>query len=196
MVKKDTETKELEVLGKQDLTKTIEIVKQGIRKYLSKEEVNELLSTVPAGSYKMLLSTMWMTGLRVTEIISIRKQDINWNDNLMRVRWLKNRKFYERIIPVKRELKELLQLYTMKLKAEDIIFPISRQRVWQICKKYDKRIHPHTLRHCFAVNCLKNGMSIVVLSRLLGHSNINTTMEYLRIVPLDQAKELEAVQFM
>jgi integrase/recombinase XerD len=150
---------------------------------------------VPPGKEKMLLTTMWLTGLRVTEVIGIRKADINWGDDLMRVRWLKNRRYYERIMAIKPELKELLHLYTIKLKAEDRIFPISRQRVHQIIKKYDKKAHSHTFRHSFSVNCLKEGMSLPVLSRLLGHSDIKTTMQYLKIVPVDQAKELKEVSF-
>jgi len=55
--------------------------------------------------------------------------------------------------------------------------------------------HPHQFRHSFAVNWLRCGGELVVLSRMLGHSNIQSTMEYLKIVPLDVGKELLKIQF-
>ena len=92
-------------------------------------------------------------------------------------------------------LKDVLNLYVVNMKANDLVFPICRQRAFQITKKYLQG-SPHQLRHSFSVNWLKCGGDIVILSRMLGHSKIQTTMEYLKIVPLDQGKELIKIKFM
>ena len=80
------------------------------------------------------------------------------------------------------------------MKSEDIVFPISRQRAWKISRRYLGG-SPHTVRHSFAVNWLRHGGDIVILKNILGHSKIETTMEYLKIVPIDQGKELLKVRF-
>lgn len=91
-------------------------------------------------------------------------------------------------------LKDVLELYVALLKADDLVFPISRQRAFQITIQHLGG-SPHKLRHSFAVNWLRCKGDIVMLSRVMGHSNINTTMEYLKIVPIDQGKELIKIQF-
>lgn len=91
-------------------------------------------------------------------------------------------------------LRDILQLYSAPAKQEDRIFPISRQRAWQIVKKYMDG-NPHKLRHSFAVNWLRSGRDLVILHRMLGHTKVQTTMEYLKIVPIDQGKELMQVEF-
>lgn len=91
-------------------------------------------------------------------------------------------------------LAEIFRYYTGNHNQDDLIFPITRQRVFQITKKY-LSISPHQLRHSFAVNWLRCKGDFIVLHRILGHSKIQTTMEYLKIVPIDQALELEKIRF-
>lgn len=60
---------------------------------------------------------------------------------------------------------------------------------------YGANGHPHQFRHSFAVNWLRNNGDIIILHRILGHTKIQTTMEYLKIVPTDQGKELLKINF-
>jgi len=143
----------------------------------------------------MLLQFMWYTGVRISEAISVTKGDIDFTNFVMNIRWLKSRKYKYRIVPLRPEIKQLLELYTAYMNQPDIVFKISRQRAWQIYRKYFDKGHPHQMRHSFAVNWLRSGMDIVTLHRILGHSRIQTTMLYLKIVPVDQGKELMKVQF-
>ena len=145
--------------------------------------------------HKLLMQFLWMTGVRVTEAISLLKKDIDFSNHTMRIRWLKNRKYLFRIIPIYPRLKDMLQIYTATLKAEDKVFNITRQRVWQLVSKYFEKGHPHQFRHSFAVNWLRSGGEIATLSKILGHSSVITTMIYLKIVPTDQGKELNKVVF-
>ena len=94
-------------------------------------------------------------------------------------------------------LKQPLYLFTAKMKAEEKIFPISRQRVDQLCKKYGFD-HAHKIRHSFAINFLRQSdspMALVILKELLGHSSIETTMRYLKVVPMNMKKAMEKIKF-
>ncbi len=182
------------ILPKQDLTKTTEKVKKDFPKYWKRELINSKLELIKNPQHQMLLRFLWMSGVRITEAVSLRKQDIDFQSYVMTCRWLKSRKYKFRNVPLHPHLKPLLQLYTSTLKAEDRIFPITRQRAWQLTKKYLDG-HPHQLRHSFAVNWLRSDGDLIILHRILGHSKIQTTMEYLKIVPIDQGKELLKIQF-
>lgn len=193
-MKQETQNKEIEVLKGQDLTIHIPKSKVELPKYWDKEYINRMIEAVNNHRHKMLLIFLWYSGVRITEAVSLIKQDIDFEHYVMNVRWLKSRKYNHRIVPIHPELRNLLQLYTAVFKAEDRIFPITRQRAWQLTKKYLNG-HPHQLRHSFAVNWLRCDGDIVTLSRIMGHSHIQNTMEYLKIVPLDQGKELLKMSF-
>ena len=185
---------EIEVLRPQDLTNRAESVKLDLPKYWGKDYINQRIEQVSNHQYKMLLVFLWYSGVRITEAVSLRKTDIDFDNYVMNLRWLKRRKYNTRNVPIHPQLRDILQLYVATLKTEDRVFPITRQRAWQITKRYLNG-HPHQLRHSFAVNWLRCGGDIVVLHRILGHSKIQTTMEYLKIVPVDQGRELIKIQF-
>jgi len=189
------EVMEVQVLNKQDLTKTYQNVKkQDLRKYWDKEYINDKINDVKNYNHKMLLKFLWMSGVRITEAISLTKGNIDFENYTMTVKWLKSRKYHFRVVPIHPLLKDVLELYTASLKDSDKVFPISRQRAWQLCKQHLNG-HPHQLRHSFAVNWLRCKGDIYILHRVLGHSKIQTTMEYLKIVPVDQGKELMKISF-
>jgi integrase/recombinase XerD len=177
-----------------DLTKRATGFKQDFRKYWSKELIQSRLEKVTNHKDKMLLMFLWMSGVRITEALGLNKQDFDFKNFVMRIKWLKNRKYNERMVPIHPRLKDILELYTAAMKQEESIFPYSRQRAWQIVQKWMGG-YPHQFRHSFAVNWLQQGGDIVILHRILGHSKIQTTMEYLKIVPADQGKELLKINF-
>jgi integrase len=177
-----------------NLTNPIHNVKQEIRKYWSKEEIDYKINQITNQKDGMLIRFLWMTGTRITEAITLDKQRIDFKNYVMVIRWLKSRKYFERVVPIHPKLKDLLQLYTAQFRQEDRIFPYSRQRAWQIVQRWMGG-HPHQLRHSFAVHWLRSGGDIITLHRILGHSKVQTTMEYLKIVPIDQGKELIKINF-
>lgn len=188
------EPTEITIPGGRNLTIATETVKRDLPPYWDRQEINTLLNRINNQEHQMLFRFLWMSGVRVTEAVTLRKQDIDTENFTMRVRWLKSRKYRERVVPVHPELLTLLRLYTAPMKAEDRVFPISRQRVWQLSKKYFGG-KTHKFRHSFAVNWLRSGLDLPTLSRVLGHGNIRTTMVYQQIVPVDQGKELIKVRF-
>jgi len=188
------EHNDIVVLNNQDLTNPISNVKCDLPKYWERDYINERIDRIQNNCHRILLQFLWFTGVRVTEAVNVRKQDIDIPNYTIRVRWQKSRKWNYRHIPLHPTLRDILMIYTASMKADDLVFPISRQRAWQLVKKYMKG-HPHQFRHSFAVNWLRCGGDIIVLSRMLGHSKVQSTMEYLKIVPIDQGKELLKITF-
>ena len=185
---------DVEIYRKKSLTNSQLDVKRDFAKYLTKEQINDVLAGMPASKDKILCLTLWMTGIRVTEAINIKKKDINFKDNILTVRWQKSKKWKNRNLPIKPELATLLHMFSGSLTEQDLLFPISRQRAFQVTKQWFG-ISPHQFRHSFAVHFLKETKDLLTLHLLLGHSNVKTTMEYLKIVPVDQARVLQGVTF-
>lgn len=146
---------------------------------------------------KAILELMYATGMRVSEIVNLRLDQINLDVGFLRCLG-KGRK--ERIIPLGKKAILAIQRYLkltrkklLKNKATANLFlnrsgkKISRQSLWKIIKKYakltkiKKEIRPHTLRHSFATHLLERGADLRIVQELLGHVNISTTQIYTHI---------------
>lgn len=173
-----------------------------IKDYLVKPEVDLLLEKAIDNPRDWLLILCgWTLGLRISELIKIKKGDIDYYNQSIKVVWLKKRKAMNRHLPLPDITYRSLNQYIASLNKDDLIFPISRIRAFQIIKKYEKlsgiskNISPHTLRHSFAIHFLKQTRNLAALQKWLGHSQITTTMIYLRIVQSDLADEIKKVEF-
>lgn len=186
---------DLEVFKPKSVTiSSINVQKVDIRKYWTRDQINNMISQIEDSGDAMLLRFLWLSGVRISEAIGLKKKDIDIQNYVMTVSWLKNRKYKYRVVPLHPRLRDILQLYIAGMNQEDRLFPYSRVQGWRIVKKWTKG-YPHQFRHSFAVNWLRCNGDIVILHRILGHSKIQTTMEYLKIVPIDQGKELLKIQF-
>lgn len=186
----------LVVDAKKSLTKASNDVKQDLRRYLDADAINSVLNKPGDSRERMFLLLLWRTGIRVTEAIGITLADIDFVNKTITIKWQKNRKYLRRVVPIQASLRDLLSVFCAGLNLVDRLFPFTRQRAWQIVVKWFGRgVHPHTFRHSFAVNWLRQGGDLVVLHRVLGHNRLQATMEYLKIVPVDQARELDKISF-
>jgi integrase len=189
------EIKEIELTENKNLTFSKEIDnKKDLRKYLKPEEIKTIINEIPNQQHKLFFIFLWETGLRVSEIINVKLKDIDFKNNYITINWLKNRKYKKRLIPIQNNLKILLNLYTANQNQEERLFPFTRQRAFQITKKY-ANINPHALRHSFSINLINQGVGIEKLYRLLGHSKIQTTMTYLNESPQDLKRTIENIKF-
>ncbi|MBN1386651.1 tyrosine-type recombinase/integrase [Candidatus Woesearchaeota archaeon] len=156
---------------------------------LSKEEVKALISVIVNPKHRLLISLMYGAGLRVSEAVKLKAEDIELEEDLGWVRRGKGNKDRPFIVP--KGLKEYLQ----KLIEDSgtYLFPgqnghLSARSVQEIVKKASKKakikkkIHPHTLRHSFATHLLEVGNDVTVVQALLGHNEARTTLEYLHNV--------------
>ena len=176
-------------------------VGRALPKYLTEEEVDRLLheadkaGTAEGQRDANILELLYATGLRVSELVSLNVQDVDFEESYIRC-WGKGSK--ERIVYAHDRALDGLQDYLstsrMSLlgqkKDEAALFVnhrgerLTRQWVWNILKTYSKRagidrkITPHTLRHSFATHLLQKGASLRHVQELLGHSSISTTQVY------------------
>ncbi|RLC97611.1 MAG: hypothetical protein DRI46_12695 [Chloroflexi bacterium] len=184
---------------RRDLTKSLGKVKPRPKiKFFHKDEILSLLAGVPVGKERAFFQFLWMTGCRVTEAITLTRAHIDFKNDELTIRWQKSRKFKERVIPMHRQLKEILLMYSATLLYDKRLFPWTRQNAYYMCTKYGFG-NPHKLRHSYAVHFIrsnKDPSALVYLQTLLGHSNIRTTTEYLNFVPQHIKPALDSVDYM
>lgn len=142
---------------------------------------------------RAMLELLYATGIRVTELISLHLEDVNWKLDYIICRD-RNK---ERIIPFGSKARTALEQYMKSARTELIgdkecrmLFPncsgdsMSRQGFWKLLKQYARQagiemeITPHTLRHSFAAHLVDNGADLHMVQEMLGHSDISTTMMY------------------
>lgn len=168
---------------------------------LTMEEVVRLLEQ-PSGDNpkeirdKAMLELLYATGIRVTELITLKITDVNMHLGYI----ICHDRTKERVIPFGSKAKEALQAYfrfsrdhMLRDPEEQVLFvncsgkPMSRQGFWKLVKYYAQKagivseITPHTLRHSFAAHLVKNGADLRSVQEMLGHSDISTTQIYANV---------------
>ncbi len=174
---------------------------KSLPKTLDEEDIDKLLNIKLTDNYsfrnKAMIELMYATGLRVTELINLKIQDIDINMALLRTMGKGSK---ERIIPIGDYALHYLELYILNyrdsmLKKEynDYLFlnnhgkQMTRQGFFKILKKIavenemEKDFSPHTLRHSFATHLLNHGADLRSIQELLGHSDISTTQIYTHV---------------
>lgn len=169
---------------------------------LSIEEVDKLLELEPTDNYtfrnRCILELLYSTGLRISELISLKLENIDLNESLVKVMGKGSK---ERIVPLNDIATEYMSKYIkeirpnmLKKEQTDYVFlnnhgkVLTRQAVFKMIKKraedikLGKEISPHTLRHSFATHLLQNGADIRFIQELLGHSDVGTTEIYTHII--------------
>jgi integrase/recombinase XerD len=159
---------------------------------LSREEVRRLFAVVKNLKHKALLMTAYDAGLRLSELLNLRIEDIDSERMAIRIRQGKGKKDrYARLSP---GLLGLLREYWRLERPETLLFPGACRRkrydlatpgqiLKILCRKagITKRVSMHTLRHSFATHLLEAGTDLRMIQQLLGHSNIQTTCLYTHI---------------
>jgi len=193
-----------ERLLKNDPTSLIDSPKlwKKIPETLSLNEVEALLNAADLRSKqgirdRAILETLYATGMRVSEAVNLKKDNVNLDVGFLRCIGKGNK---ERVIPLGKKAVASINRYLavsrpylLKKKQSDYLFlnrsgnKISRQSFWKIIKKYaraariKKPIKPHILRHTFATHLLERGADLRSVQEMLGHANISTTQIYTHI---------------
>lgn len=143
----------------------------------------------------VMFELLYSSGLRVSELISLKLEDINLEAGFIRVLGKGSK---ERIVPIHARAIERLRRYVsqdrqeiLKKKTSSYLFitnrgePMTRQRFWQKIKEVGRKlqlnISPHTIRHSFATHLLEGGADLRSLQKMLGHSDISTTQIYTKV---------------
>ena len=176
-------------------------VKKSLPSVLSIEEVDKLLNINLKDNFsyrnKAMLELLYATGLRVSELVNLKLENIDLDECIIRIVGKGNK---ERIVPIGdvaiKYLKEYIIYYRdslFKKEKSDYLFlnnhgkKITRQGFFKIIKKLAKEkdikteISPHTLRHSFATHLLEHGADLRSIGELLGHSSVSTTEIYTHV---------------
>ncbi len=190
-----------------------------LKGYLEPEQVERLIAAARNLRDKLLVRIPWRSGIRVSELIGIRIQDIDFENRAIVIKVQKMRKRdgkaveRRRIVPIDQGTLDMVKEYLEWRKQfpykGDLLFPITRQRVNQIFWKLGRRagitkvgdpaisqhrkLHPHHLRHSFAIHCIKRGMSIERLQKILGHQSPTTTSIYLQFSSADLHEDYDKI---
>jgi site-specific recombinase XerD len=164
---------------------------------LSPEEVAHLIDSSQTQFHRMVLMTLYGTGLRRAELARLQISDIDSRRMVIHIRRGKGRQ--DRDVMLSPRLLEALRDYwrSLKRKPTEWLFPggsqhtsnrpITPRAVWYACQRaaqragLQNRVHPHTLRHCFATHLLENGADLRTIQLLLGHHDLKETTIYLHL---------------
>jgi len=169
-------------------------------KILDLHEIESIMDAIDISTNKgirdrAIIETLYSTGVRVSELITIRMPDVFFHHEFIRV-FGKGSK--ERIVPFGKRARKSLKNYitavrsllARSMKSRDILFlnmrgtPLSRMGVWKIVQQYvraagiKKQVSPHVFRHSFATHLLEGGANLRAVQEMLGHSDISTTQIY------------------
>jgi len=198
----------------EDPTAQIAMPKIGrsLPKSLTEPEVEALLAAPEIDQSlghrdRTMLEVLYATGLRVSELVTLKASQVNLNQGVLRIVGKGDR---ERLIPLGDEavrwLQEFIDGPRMEILLErqiDYLFPtrrgdrMTRQAFWHLIKRYaqkagvEKALSPHTLRHAFATHLLNHGADLRVVQMLLGHSDLSTTQIYTHVAR-ERMKELHS----
>jgi len=159
---------------------------------LTKDEIKFLINSTNNEKSKLIISLMYACGLRVSELVNLRLDDLDFNERVGRIKQSKGNK--DRIFNLPLFLMEDLKEQVEKQKKYNNIYLFSGPKqklttrniqkiVTTAARKanINKRVHCHTLRHSFATHLLENNVDIRKIQELLGHSNLSTTQIYTHI---------------
>lgn len=130
----------------------------------------------------------WGSGLRISEVCNVKKEDFNFEDRMLRVNMGKNSK--DRIVPIpkgfeKRHLSHIpIGVQPRAVQKEFVI-------ACQLCglNKEKPKVHFHSLRHGFATECVRSGMKLEYIQGLMGHEDLQTTSIYINLVPKERIEQ-------
>ena len=161
--------------------------------FVEKSKMDELLSeiefpdTFEGERDKLIIDVFYMTGMRLSELLGIKKEDIDFSKSSIKVLGKRNK---ERIIPLSINLLNQLKKFSEKHKINSYFFvnfegkKLSAKNIYNIVNKclgmvssLEKK-SPHILRHTFATHMLNNGADINAIKEILGHANLSATQVY------------------
>lgn len=166
------------------------------REPLSTEETDRLMNACQTAQEKLVIFGILETGLRVGEFISLTPLNFRWQEGFLVVDG-KGGPFgkmtKKRSVPLSERAK---QIFTAHFTMNDRI-GFSKKTAERVVKRVANRANiqrpccPHVLRHTFASNCIRKGINVVTVNKMLGHDNLETTMIYLNVQPEDIRKDFK-----
>lgn len=150
------------------------------------DHIKEQLSKITNLKHKTILTITYSVGLRVSEIVNLKIEDIDSKRMIIHIKNAKGRK--DRIVPLSQRVLELMREYWREFKPNEYLFngqsggKYSIQSCQKIYKKYiDEKSSIHTLRHSSFTNLLESGTDLRIIQKIAGHSSSKTTEIYTHV---------------
>ncbi len=188
----------IKVLKRRDMKEDLPYPKQRLRLpvILSPDEVAQLIGAARNLYHRTMLMTLYSTGLRRAELCRLKVADVDSKRMMLRV--VQGKGGIDREVPLSKKLLGALRQYYRWMRPETYLFPgtvnhsradkpITEKIVWQAVREatiragIQKRVTPHTLRHCFATHLLESGADLRSIQMMLGHSDLEATTVYLHL---------------
>ena len=187
---------------------------RALPKYFLPDEIHAILGAVKGINVRrdhLIINMLWQTGARISELLSIRPMDVDLyakGIKIITLKQSKGKKFYERVIPAapnednRYPLLEEIERYVEDhhTPPSDVLFKLTRQRVSDIivrtCRRAGierQRAHPHTFRHSFAINLVRNRVPAYTIQQLMGHADPASTYIYAQVLASDARPFLEGI---
>lgn len=174
-----------------------------IKGYMTEEQVHKTIEAADNDRDRLFLFMLWRFGRRVSELILVKKGDIDFEQKHIVFTTLKRNKGREMIVPLDPITLQKLKEFTKEMKADDRLFDFTRQRAFQIVRKCCKRAgiekigkkspHPHHYRHSMIVHLQKKKWPLEEIQKLTGHSSINSLSFYLQFSTNEMREKLVEV---
>lgn len=160
------------------------------RTFLSEEEVMELVGAIDHPLVSVVVTTLFYTGLRISECVNLQVQHVDFQNKVIHV--IKGKGNKDRNVPMNKNLYAILENYSNTIMVKDSKYFFATEKSKSITPayvnrvindtvkklKWSKHVSAHILRHSFASNLIKNGVNLVHVQKLLGHSNLKVTSIY------------------
>ncbi len=165
--------------------------------YLTKDEVKKMIVSTQNSKHRCIIKILYGGGLRLSELLNLKLEDINSENMLILIRKAKGNK--DRLVMLSQSLLEDLRIYYKEYKPKAYLFEgqnngmYSEKSVQNVVKAaaqragIRKKVTPHTLRHSFATHLLEAGTDIRYIQQLLGHKSIKTTEIYTHITEVSKS---------
>ena len=174
-----------------------------VMNYLTEKELKTLLDSIDTSTNKgrrnlVILTLLYDTAARSNEIINLKIEDIRLEEKYI---ILTGKRKKQRVVSIMEQTQKLIISYIEENHIENgYLFNINGKKLSEytltkIINKYskeiDKQISPHTFRHTRAVHLLDKGVNVIYIQELLGHTSVNTTMEYAKVIEKSKFEAIE-----
>lgn len=165
---------------------------QNLPDVLSKEEIKKMITLTDNLKHKCLIAILYSCGLRRSEVINLKLEDIDSKRRLIKIRKAKGKK--DRYVPLSDHLLRFIRAYYKVFKPREYLFngqngsPVySGESIVRVIKNaavrtgIQRRVYPHILRHSFATHHLEQGTDLRYIQEILGHGSSKTTERYAHV---------------
>ena len=177
-----------EILGKEFANVRMPKKDSKLPEVLTKDEVKKMIASADNQKSRLIISLLYSTGLRVSELVNLKVEDVNFAEKTGWVRHGKGAK--DRLFVLSENVAREIESYAREREQKYIFSkeePLTTRNIQKIIKGtkiragISKRVTPHTLRHSFATHLLEQGTDIRLIQTMLGHSSLSTTQVYTHV---------------